>query len=627
MCKENYAIKVELESGKRVEFNNLYFEKDYKFETEILSLEIKKMNFNEVIIKVNDKKDHIKTVAYKFVLFMNNYSKIIAPDSGRWFLRNTSLIDFWKNSKEFSSNIGDIKIPLFMFLKDNGYVGDAVGIIGQNRETSFKIIEPESNRALNVHTGHITLEITKGNKYYPLHVQNYVEGIYYFKSNKNQKKAWMMVQREFSEMHKKKYNLEDSYNKNALEPMWCSWVDWDSKDINSEMLLDNMALGVELGIKNFIVDDGWYGNGLDSSYSVDMNIGDWEPDPEKIPDMKALVDKAHQLGAHPFIWCAPHAVAKNSNAFKTNYQYLLSDKTGTPIMNEPQYYSYCFQCPESREIMANICVKLIEKWGFDGSKYDLFNWVPNIPCENPNHTHDVNSMIEGLEMTLKLIHEKTRKINPEHMVELKQNYGTVFNMQYGNLMRAGDSPFDLETNFQRTIHIQSYTPYALNDYQTFTENDTAENVACMIIKMLAAGVPAYGMNFAKLSNEVKEVIKYYNKLYSYNLDDFKNSRIPLTPNYSAMLMKGTDIDYLFLLPQNNIVEFEKDILIFNGTYKEKILLKNNSKKQYFTITRNCYGQVINRKSYDKELIEIEAPIGGIVQVLNQTSQDLEITGL
>lgn len=50
MCKENYAIKVELESGKRVEFNNLYFEKDYKFETEILSLEIKKMNFNEVIM-------------------------------------------------------------------------------------------------------------------------------------------------------------------------------------------------------------------------------------------------------------------------------------------------------------------------------------------------------------------------------------------------------------------------------------------------------------------------------------------------------------------------------------------------------------------------------------------------
>ncbi len=613
MKKEYYAITVELESGENAEFDSLEFEKDYKFETKILNLEIKKSDFHEVSIKVNNEKDYVKTIAYKLVLSMDNYSKIIAPDSGRWFLRNTSLIDFWKNCKEFSSNIGDIKIPLFMFLKDDGYVGNAVGIIGQNRETSFKILEPESNRALNVHTGHITLEITKGNEYYPLHTQNYMEGIYYFKGNR--KKAWMMVQREFSEIHKKKYHLEDLYCKNALEPMWCSWVDWDSKDINTEMLLENMSSGVELGIKNFIIDDGWYGNGLDSAYSVDMNIGDWEPDPQKIPDMKALVDKAHQLGAKPFIWCAPHAVAKNSNAFKNNYKYLLSDETGTPILNEPQYYSYCFQCPESREIMADICVKLIEKWGFDGSKYDLFNWVPNIPCKNPNHTHDVNSMVEGLEMTLKLIHEKTKKIKPEHMVELKQNYGTVFNMQYGNLMRAGDSPFDLETNFQRTLHIQSYTPYALNDYQTFTENDTAENVACIIIKMLAAGVPAYGMNFAKLSNNVKEVIKYYNSLYSYNLEDFKNNRIPLTPNYSAMFMTGTDINYLFLLSQNKIAEFEEDMLIFNGTYREKILLKNNSKERYFAVTRNCFGKVINKKSYDKDLIEAEIPIGGSIEVL------------
>lgn len=615
MKKEYYRIVVELESGEKVEFDGLEFEKKYTFETDTLCLNIDKKDFLEVNIKLNNKKDYIKTIAYKFVLCMKNYSKKIAPDSGRWFLRNTSLIDFWKSCKEFSSNIGDIKIPLFMFLRDDCYVGNAVGVVGQNKETKFKILEPESNRALNVHTGHIALEITKGDEHYPLHTAEYMEGIYYYNSSDNEKKAWMLVQREFSDMHRKRYKLEEQYSKNALEPMWCSWVDWDCKDINSKMLLENMEAGVELGIKNFIIDDGWYGNGLDSAYSVDMNIGDWEPDPQKIPDMKALVDKAHQLGAKPFIWCAPHAVAKNSKAYEKNYQYLLSDETGAPIMNEPQYYSYCFQCPESREIMADICVKLIEKWGFDGSKYDLFNWVPNIPCKNPNHKHDVSSMVEGLELTLKLIREKTSKIKPEHMVELKQNYGTVFNTQYGNLMRAGDSPFDLETNFQRTLHIQSYTPYALNDYQTITENDTPENVACIIIKMLAAGVPAYGMNFAKLSSEVKEVIKYYNNLYSYNLESFKNSRIPLTPNYTAMFMNGTDTDYIFLLSQNEIAEFERDMLIFNGTYKEKLLLKNNGETSYFAITRNCSGKVVNKKTYDKELIEVEIPIGGSIQVL------------
>lgn len=250
MKKEYYRIVVELESGEKVEFDGLEFEKEYTFETDTLCLNIDKKDFLEVNIKLNNKKDYIKTIAYKFVLCMKNYSKIIAPDSGRWFLRNTSLIDFWKSCKEFSSNIGDIKIPLFMFLRDDCYVGNAVGVIGQNKETKFKILEPESNRALNVHTGHIALEITKGDEHYPLHTAEYMEGIYYYNSSDNEKKAWMLVQREFSDMHRKRYKLEEQYSKNALEPMWCSWVDWDSKDINSKMLLENMEAGVELGIKN-----------------------------------------------------------------------------------------------------------------------------------------------------------------------------------------------------------------------------------------------------------------------------------------------------------------------------------------------------------------------------------------
>ena len=615
MNKEYYKVNVELESGKKIEFNELEFDKEYIFDTEFIYLKISREEYIHVKIHTKTENDRIKTVSYIFVLRMRNYAKVIAPDSGRWFLKNTSLIDFWKNCKNFSSNISDIKIPLFMFLKDDYFVENAVGVIGRNIETEFHILEPESNRALNVHTGNITLEIVRGNKSYPLKATTYAEGIFYYKANDYNKQSWVLVQRNFSELHKSEYDIQDRYSKDALEPMWCSWVDWDSKDINSEMLLENMKEGVELGIKNFIIDDGWYGNGLDSAYTVDMNIGDWQPDLKKIPDMKKLVDKAHQIGAKPFIWCAPHAVAKNTKAYEKNYKYLLADENGVPIINEPQYYSYCFQCPESREIMANICAELIEKWGFDGSKYDLFNWVPNTPCKNPNHNHDVNSMIEGLEKTLELIYKRTNKVKPEHMVELKQNYGTIFNMQYGNLMRAGDSPFDLETNFQRTLHIQSYTPYALNDYQTFNESDTPSDVACIIIKMLAAGVPSYGMNFVKLSKNVKEVIKYYNTFYSYNLEDFKNSRIPLRPDYSAMLMKGSDTDYIFLLSQNDIAEFERDTIIFNGTYKDKLLMKNIRNKAYFVVIRNECGRVVSKKGYEKNCEEIEVPIGGSIEIL------------
>lgn len=614
MICEYYKMTIFLESGKKYIFDELKFNESYNFEEEYLNLNIDCKKSIEVKIKLTDTDDKIQKVMYTLILQMRNYSKVIIPDSGRWFLKNTSLIDFWKNCKRFTSNISDIKIPLFMFLKNDYYVGSAIGVVGKNLETEFEVIEPESNRALNVHTGHIILSIMRGSDNYSLNKVSYDENLFYFNDRVNGNKPWLIVQREFSDLQRNKYNIIEQSSKKALEPMWCSWVDWDSKDINDKMLLSNIKSGVELGIKNFIIDDGWYGNGLDSDYSIDMDIGDWEPDLKKIKNMKSLVENIHEIGGRAIIWCAPHAVAEKSKSFKLNNKYLIADEEGKPIINEPQYYSYCFQCKESREIMANICVKLINKWGFDGAKYDLFNWVPNCKCKNPNHSHDVNSMIEGLEKTLKLINEKTRKIKPDYIVELKQNYGTLFNMQFGNLMRAGDSPFDIETNYQRTLHIQSYTPYALNDYQTFNEADSEEDVACYIIKMLSAGIPAYGVNFQKLDNGIKDVMRYYNNLYTENIDNFKEFRMPLNPNYTEMISKGSNKDYIFLLPNSNLIEINRESLIFNGTYYKSIVIKNNSKQFYNAVIKDCKGKIINNIVCKDKVEEIEVLVGGTILI-------------
>jgi len=614
MNREYYAVTIVLSSGETVEFEHLDFNTSYVFDNEHLYMDIGTECGISVNIRTKNNTALISRVKYRFTISMKNYAKVIVPDSGRWFLRTMSLIDFWKNRRHCSSYIGDIKTPLFMFINNDFYVGRAIGIVGKNHETEFNVVEPESNRALNVHTGNIILDIIRGNDDFPLNKRTYEEGVFYYAEAKPKKYPWMLVQREFTQLQRKKYGIQENYQKHALEPMWCSWVEWDSKDIHEEMLLANMKAGVYLGIKNFIIDDGWYGNGLDSNYSTDMDIGDWEPDLKKIPDMKNLVEKAHELGARPIIWCAPHAVALKSKAFQANKEYLISDDKGIPILNEPQYYSYCFQCREGREIMADICLKLIKNWGFDGAKYDLFNWVPDVKCQNPNHTHDVDSMIAGLEKTLALIDENTRKIKSDYIVELKQNYGTLFNMQYGNLMRAGDAPFDLETNYQRTLHIQSYTSYALNDYQTFTEDDSKEDVACCIIKMLAAGVPAYGVNFQKLTDEVGAVIKYYNELYTNNLDDFKNFRIPLNPNNTAMLIEGEEYDYVFLLPTTNFVEVGKNSVIFNGTYEQTVYIKNIADTICQATIKDCMGKVIQEHTFVDVVSEIRVSIGGSASV-------------
>lgn len=402
-------------------------------------------------------------------------------------------------------------------------------------------------------------------------------------------------------------------NRDAFAPIWCSWVDWDSKDINTEMLLENIREGVSLGIQNFIIDDGWYGNGLDSNYDVEMDIGDWEPDKSKIPNMKYLVDETHKLGARLIIWCAPHAVAKNSKAFKSNKYLLLGDSNGNPVMNEPRYYSYCLCCKESRQAVVDICVELLNKWDFDGAKYDLFNWIPSIKCENPSHNHDITSAIEGLELTLKDIYERTKKIKPSHIIELKQNYGTPFFTEYGSLMRAGDSPFDDQTNFQRTLHIQGYTVKALNDYQSFTEYDSPADVAISIIKMMAVGVPAYGVNFKKLYSATKLVIKHYNDIFSKNIDIFMKQREIIFPDNSVILARNTHDCFYFILVEGKVFELNYAGIVFNGTHSSEMILKNTIGIVRTSIY-NSFGKLILERQIDKGIVCVEVPSGGMMKV-------------
>ena len=64
---------------------------------------------------------------------------------------------------------------------------------------------------------------------------------------------------------------------------------------------------LEVGIGNYIIDDGWFGPGLDSPYETALNIVDWRPAPAKFPDLASRAGKIGEPGAVGIIWCAPTA--------------------------------------------------------------------------------------------------------------------------------------------------------------------------------------------------------------------------------------------------------------------------------------------------------------------------------
>lgn len=523
--------------------------------------------------------EQIESVCFDLFTRMQNLRHVIVPDSGRWYMNALHPITAWRFNREGESAVNDVKQPLFVFTGTDHHTVAALGLIGLPYETGCEILEPVSNRALNVHVRQIGVRFRRGSHDFPIPAHVFsaagelTEHVFHHRPA-DRTEPWLRTMRDFADRQRDIHALADRACDRALQPIWCTWADWSSDDLTDELILTNAVRGIELGIGSFIIDDGWFGPGLDSDYATTLDIGDWEPDTGKIKDLAGLVRDIRAEGGATLIWCAPHAVGPAAACYQERDPLLLRDETGQPVMNPTQFYSLCFMCPEARAVMTQICVDLLQRWDFDGAKYDLFNWVPPLLCRSELHRHDTTSTLHGLYLTLQSIDEATRAIKPDYIVELKQNYGTPFFTRLGSLMRAGDAPYAPETNFQRTLHVQSYTPFALNDYQTFTADDTAQDVAVMVIMMLAAGVPAYSVDLARLDAGQTAALRRYNHWYRENLTALRAHREPRDADNEILAVTTPGQDIVFLTGTGGPVTLRPvPTTILNGTYATELFLR------------------------------------------------------
>ncbi len=331
--------------------------------------------------------------------------------------------------------------------------------------------------------------------------------------------------------------------------------------------------------------------------------------------MGQLVKDIKALGGVPMIWCAPHAVAPHANCFDERKKYLIMGADKQYVMTANKFHSLCFMCAEARELMADICAGFIERWDFEGAKYDLFNCVPNNKCENPEHKHDVSSMVEGLELTLKRIDEKSKALKPDYIVELKQNYATPFLSRYGSMTRAGDTPYNTEGNFLRTLYVQGYSPFSINDYQTITNEDSPQDAACVVLKMMAAGIPTYSIDFARLNQDNKTVIARYNNWYLANVKSFMQYRIPMDAENNIFKLPAGEEDFYFLVNDGGPLTLERSATVLNGTYAKDLFIQLPDGRAATVASYDCFGKKApSRKLKGPGWKQISMQPGGMVRI-------------
>lgn len=533
----------------------------------------------ELTLRPLDREDPPVFTAHRLTLSLGNFSQVIAPDTGRSYTETPHPVEFW--GFEEASSVRNIRLPLFLFANQQRAAGCAFGVGGGLGETTFHCLEPFQGRALSAYTRRLCLEIRRGGGAAGLPASCFDregglrERLFFYHDPAEEGTPWLELLRRFAEAERRAGGFSYPFREESLDPLWCSWTDWHSDHVDEALILAQAEEGLRLGIPNYIIDDGWFGPGLDSDREVSLNIGDWEPDPGKIGDLKGLCGKIREKGGRPLIWCAPHAVGASARCRPEREPLLVRNAGGEAVSTTNGFEILCVRSPEARRVMKGICLRLALDYDSDGAKYDLFNCIPDQECCSGDHSHDTDSQIEGLERLLRDVWEGLQEARPGYLVELKQNYGTPGLARYGTMMRAGDTPYSPEGNFWRTAYVQGYTPYAVNDYQTISPADPVEASAGMIIQMMAVGIPSYSMDMAALREDQRACLAFYNNWYLANRHLARHFRWVQDPDHSVWEMGEPREKALFLVRSARTAQVDRGVgILFNGASPEPIFLVN-----------------------------------------------------
>ncbi|MGB6057026.1 MAG: alpha-galactosidase [Microthrixaceae bacterium] len=97
-------------------------------------------------------------------------------------------------------------------------------------------------------------------------------------------------------------------------------------DFDEARIVDLIDRSAELGADVFLLDDGWFG--VEHPRNDDTtSLGDWDPDPVKLPDgLAPLAAAADSAGIRFGIWVEPEMVNRVSNLYEQHPDWVIRDK-------------------------------------------------------------------------------------------------------------------------------------------------------------------------------------------------------------------------------------------------------------------------------------------------------------
>jgi alpha-galactosidase len=293
----------------------------------------------------------------------------------------------------------------------------------------------------------------------------------------------------------------------AYDPLYSSWYAY-LQDVHDHSIEKEARLAAELGMKTMILDDGWQKEESKTFYSA---VGDWMPVASRFPDMKAHVDAVHKAGLKYMLWLSVPYIGEETEIWKRfkDKTLWISGKPGNGQLAvlDPRY-------PEVREYLARTYERVVGEWGFDGVKLDFIDQFVK-PANDPAAKNgyqgcDVKSVPEAVDILMKDVLKRLRKINPDVLIEFRQRYMGPAIRQYGNMIRAADCPADFTFNRRRIcdLRLTSGLTAVHSDMLVWSADETPEGAAKQILSSLF-GVIQYSMVLQTIPESQRAVIRHW----------------------------------------------------------------------------------------------------------------------
>ena len=292
----------------------------------------------------------------------------------------------------------------------------------------------------------------------------------------------------------------------AFDPIYSTWYSYH-RELFAPELEAECALAARAGLKGIIVDDGWQTEDADRKWGYAF-CGDWEVAKKRFPDMRAHVEKIHQLGMKYILWFGVSTVGELSKNYERFKNKLLWSRAVRQVgFLDPRF-------PEVREFLISTYEKALKEWDLDGFKLDFidnFCFVGEDPAVKENYAgRDIRSLPEAVDKLLSDVMARLRAIKPEILIEFRQRYIGPAIRKYGNMLRSGDCPADILTNRVNILDLRltSGETAVHSDMLEWNVDDTAENAALQFLNILFS-VPQISIRFAELPESHTEMLRFW----------------------------------------------------------------------------------------------------------------------